>query len=79
MAERIATSTRRAQRAKRPKFTSSDIATGMLCPVCQASTLVYDSRTAPGWAVRRRRECCRCKWRFTTYERIEEDFRDWNI
>lgn len=43
----------------------------MLCPVCRASdSRVIDSRDDEN-AVRRRRECLRCKHRFTTYERIE--------
>ena len=43
----------------------------MLCPECKKSgTKVLDSRNEKRF-VRRRRECKRCKFRFTTYERIE--------
>jgi len=43
----------------------------MLCPECKKSdTKVLDSRTEERF-IRRRRECLRCKYRFTTYERIE--------
>lgn len=43
----------------------------MLCPECKKSdTRVLDSRDETRF-VRRRRECLRCKFRFTTYERIE--------
>lgn len=45
----------------------------MRCPYCQHSdSRVLESRsTEVGQSVRRRRECLRCKHRFTTYERIE--------
>ena len=45
----------------------------MICPFCKAADdSVIDSREADGGAaVRRRRECNRCKRRFTTYERVE--------
>ena len=45
----------------------------MRCPFCTSpGTSVVDSRlTEIGDAVRRRRECDRCKERFTTYERVE--------
>lgn len=43
----------------------------MLCPECKKSdTHILDSRNEIRF-VRRRRECLRCKFRFTTYERIE--------
>lgn len=43
----------------------------MLCPECKKSdTHVLDSRNEVRF-VRRRRECLRCKYRFTTYERID--------
>jgi transcriptional repressor NrdR len=44
------------------------------CPSCQADdTKVVDSRLADeGAAVRRRRQCLSCSFRFTTYERLEE-------
>ena len=43
----------------------------MLCPECKKSdTKVLDSRDDDR-LIRRRRECLHCKYRFTTYERIE--------
>lgn len=43
----------------------------MFCPECKKSdTKVLDSRSEERF-IRRRRECLRCKFRFTTYERIE--------
>lgn len=46
----------------------------MKCPRCDSSkTRVVDSREGvDGRAVRRRRECESCEFRFTTFERIEE-------
>lgn len=46
----------------------------MKCPFCgNSEDKVVDSREAEnGLAIRRRRECLRCKRRFTTYEEIEE-------
>ena len=46
----------------------------MICPFCgHGEDKVIDSREASdGTATRRRRECLKCKRRFTTYERIEE-------
>src|SRR4051812_24331654 len=45
----------------------------MICPQCQSNELrVIDSRDVPAaTAVRRRRECESCGYRFTTYERVE--------
>lgn len=45
----------------------------MHCPNCQNSdTKVLDSRPAEeGTAIRRRRECDKCSFRFSTYEEIE--------
>lgn len=45
----------------------------MKCSQChQAETKVIESRdVAEGEAIRRRRECTKCHYRFTTYERIE--------
>ena len=47
----------------------------MRCPFCHQDnndSRVADSRTGPdGSFVKRRRECCACKRKFTTYERIE--------
>ncbi len=51
----------------------------MRCPFCEAekeSLKVIDSRTCDGGrAIRRRRQCLRCKKRFTTYEKIEQHVR----
>ncbi|MCL5277457.1 MAG: transcriptional regulator NrdR [Deltaproteobacteria bacterium] len=46
----------------------------MKCPECgYIDTSVIDSRIArEGLAIRRRRECPKCKKRFTTYEQIED-------
>lgn len=46
----------------------------MHCPKCHYnSSRVIDSRQADdGRAIRRRRECEKCGFRFTTFERIEE-------
>lgn len=46
----------------------------MLCPFCgHLADKVVDSRESKqGDAIRRRRECLRCRQRFTTYERIDE-------
>lgn len=46
----------------------------MKCPYCQKSSdRVVDSRSSQnGRAIRRRRECLKCKKRFTTYEYIEK-------
>lgn len=45
----------------------------MKCPYCgYADGKVIDSRpTEEGNAIRRRRECLKCKRRFTTYEKVE--------
>lgn len=45
----------------------------MKCSVChQDNDRVLDTRTSDdGYVVRRRRACCNCGKRFTTYERIE--------
>lgn len=49
----------------------------MLCPYCQKEeTKVIDSRETENLeATRRRRECLKCKKRFTTYERVETDLK----
>ena len=46
----------------------------MKCPFCdELEDKVVDSRMAKeGELIRRRRECLRCKRRYTTYERVEE-------
>lgn len=45
----------------------------MKCPHCgyPDDSKVIDSRPTEGGSIRRRRECCQCKWRFTTYEVID--------
>lgn len=45
----------------------------MKCPVClHNDTKVIDSRIASdGFSIRRRRECLKCKFRFSTYEEME--------
>jgi transcriptional repressor NrdR len=45
----------------------------MICPSCKADgDKVIDSRpAADGRAIRRRRECLACGYRFTTYEQVE--------
>ncbi len=46
----------------------------MICPKCkkESTTRVLDSReTNEGRQIRRRRECESCKFRFTTFERVE--------
>ena len=47
----------------------------MKCPKCGLDDdRVVDSRTArEGAAIRRRRECAKCGYRFTTYEEIDRD------
>ncbi|MCL2043507.1 MAG: transcriptional regulator NrdR [Treponema sp.] len=47
----------------------------MRCPHCgSVEDKVIESRTlANGEAIRRRRECERCKFRFTSYERTEDN------
>ncbi|MBN42072.1 MAG: transcriptional regulator NrdR [Alphaproteobacteria bacterium] len=49
----------------------------MLCPFCEIDDdKVIDSRTTDGTkSIRRRRECQRCKRRFTTFERVEQTSR----
>ena len=43
----------------------------MECPYCSSSSRVTDKRKSPE-GIRRRRECLKCKKRFTTYEKIEK-------
>ena len=51
----------------------------MHCPFCDAEKeflKVIDSRTCEGGkAIRRRRQCVKCRKRFTTYEKIEQNIR----
>src|SRR3989338_1142189 len=46
----------------------------MKCPSCNYSeTKVIDSRlSSDGGSIRRRRECLKCQFRFTTYEYVEQ-------
>lgn len=45
----------------------------MICPFCHHDeTRVIDSRASAENAVRRRRECLKCRRRFTTYEKAEQ-------
>jgi transcriptional repressor NrdR len=46
----------------------------MRCPHCESNEdKVVESRTlADGTAIRRRRECLSCGYRYTSYERVEE-------
>jgi transcriptional repressor NrdR len=46
----------------------------MRCPYCSHSeTDVVDSRDTDDFRVRRRRECAKCKRRFTTYEEVDKE------
>jgi len=46
----------------------------MECPYCKGASKVTDKRNSPE-GIRRRRECLKCKKRFTTYEKIgKSDF-----
>jgi len=47
----------------------------MYCPYCKSAKIrVIDKRNSEdGKAIRRRRECLKCKKRFTTYERADMD------
>lgn len=44
----------------------------MLCPNCRKDTKVLDSRvSSDGFSIRRRRECEKCSFRFSTLEEME--------
>jgi transcriptional repressor NrdR len=46
----------------------------MRCPFCNSSRIrVVDKRPSDDRTIRRRRECIKCKKRFTTYERVDFD------
>lgn len=47
----------------------------MRCPMCNdVNSRVVDSRPTDDYiSVRRRRECCFCQHRYTTYERLEDE------
>ncbi len=47
--------------------------TKTICPKCKSEeTQVIDSRDTDPRSIRRRRECEKCHYRFTTYEKIEQ-------
>jgi transcriptional repressor NrdR len=46
----------------------------MICPRCSSDKLSVTDSRADGGAIRRRRECSECGYRFTTYERVEFAF-----
>lgn len=43
----------------------------MFCPKCRSKCLVLDSRPAKNNTIRRRYQCKRCQFRFTTYEALK--------
>ena len=45
----------------------------MRCPHCNSDKLKETDKRASPEGVRRRRECLKCKKRFTTYEKIEKE------
>jgi len=46
----------------------------MRCPYCtHTETDVIDTRDTDDYRIRRRRECNKCKKRFTTYEEVEKE------
>ena len=46
----------------------------MLCPYCGSmeDKVIESRQNSTGTSIRRRRECLECKYRFTSYEQIEE-------
>ena len=44
-----------------------------MCPKCDAATRVYDSRDKGG-TQHRRRVCCDCGFRFTTFELYADEY-----
>ena len=54
---------------KRNIFKVQPVVCYMDCPFCGGNTRVTNNRDAPE-GVRRRRECLKCRKRFTTYEKI---------
>ena len=42
----------------------------MKCPMCGSESKVVDTRDSPDGGIRRRRECLRCRLRWTTYEKL---------
>ncbi len=60
----------RAVRCAQPEAKSSTVTANMNCPSCDnEESKVIDSRESPD-GIRRRRECLRCRQRYTTYERV---------
>lgn len=46
----------------------------MRCPYCtHTETDVIDTRDTDDYRIRRRRECAKCRRRFTTYEEVEKE------
>ncbi len=45
----------------------------MNCPSCNSENLRVTDKRASSEGIRRRRECLKCKKRFTTYEKIERE------
>ena len=46
----------------------------MRCPYCNHSESdVVDSRDTDDFRIRRRRQCAKCKRRFTTYEEVDKE------
>ena len=45
----------------------------MKCPYCSNKSLKVTNKRESPEGIRRRRECLKCKKRFTTYEKISED------
>jgi len=45
----------------------------MICPYCNYPSTKVTNKRDSGSTSRRRRECLKCKKRFTTYERVELD------
>jgi len=46
----------------------------MRCPFCtHTETDVIDTRDTDDYRIRRRRECAKCKRRFTTYEEVDKE------
>jgi len=44
----------------------------MICPICHHDESAVIRTEPAGDTIRRRRECCRCKHRWTTYESRED-------
>jgi len=44
----------------------------MNCPICHHADSAVIRTEPAGQTIRRRRECCRCKHRWTTYESRED-------